>query len=153
MTPSWFNSVTRIAALELSAQSWIGTPFSANGRVKGAAGGTSCQKLAEAIYREAQFCDLETPNVSMSHAKHSPVSIIERFMNDQPKFRRIIVRRDEIRAGDLIGFFIFRTVHHVGVALSGGSFVHACDGAEVKISNLSDPTWGQRMGPIWRPLP
>lgn len=151
MKTTWFSTDERMRLLEHVAGEWIGTPFVANSMVKGKDGGVSCQKLAEAIYRETGFCDQPTPAVDMRHARHSLVSLLESFMDSLPMFVSI-EQREFILPGDMLGFKVFRTVHHCGVALSGGRFVHACDGAEVKISNLSDSTWESRLARIWRPV-
>lgn len=152
MTATWFDNQLRLTSLEAVAESWIGTPFSPNGNAKGKSGGVSCQNLAAAIYREVGLCDAQPPAAPMGHAKHSNISLIAIFMAERAEFMEIPLG-NSILPGDMIGFLIFRTVHHCGVAVSGGRFVHACDGADVKYSSLSDPTWAWRIARIWRPKP
>jgi cell wall-associated NlpC family hydrolase len=56
-------------------------------------------------------------------------------------------------SGDIIGFRIGGCVHHVGVVLPGGRFIHCMRGIGTKICNLSDPTYSRRIEKIWRPRP
>lgn len=49
------------------------------------------------------------------------------------------VNREELKAGDLVFFAKSGNVHHVGMYIGNGQFVHAPQtGDVVKISNLSD---------------
>lgn len=144
---SWFSNSDRRGALHSSALSWIGTPFYANSSEKGR--GVSCQKLVAAIYRESGFAEIDVPNVPMSHARFSRgESLVEKFIAKREDF--FIVEAPEV--GDLIGFRLGKTIHHLGICLGTGEFVHALHGAGVTISQFSDPTWMTRLARIWRPM-
>ena len=147
MTATWFNSPARLSALFASAHSWLGTPFSPNGDTKGA--GASCQKLVAAIYREAGCRDVDPPCVSMAHARFSKQSLILPYMAARADFQEV----SEPQAGDLLGFAIAGTVHHLAVAVSADEFVHVMQGIGCVISSLTDPTWGRRLTKVWRPRP
>jgi len=148
MTPTWFNTPGRILALDLEAQSWLGTPFFPNSQSKGR--GVSCQKLAAAIYEAVGFAQLDVPEVPMSWARSNRDSLVLRFLDGHPVFEQVV---DGLVPGDLLGFRINRTVHHVGIALDGRRFVHCVDLAGVQITTLEDATWGGRLAAVWRPRP
>lgn len=146
MTPSWFNSRDRIEALEKAAASWVGTPFGGNSCAKG--DGVSCHTLASALYSEAGRGSFSVPEVPMSHARFSRESLLIRWMDASPSFAR--VTGEPILPGDILGFRIGQCVHHVGVALTGGRFIHSIEGIGTTISALDDATWASRHGETWR---
>ena len=168
---TWFNTVQRIEALEAAARSWIGTPFVANSRVKGPRGGTCCHMLAEQLYLEAGYpLAFRVPAGSMKWSDISKSSLIEQFFDTQIDiFEQVEPAPESFQAleeklpmlgkaergngtlpGDVVGFKIGGCVHHVGVVLSRGQFVHCMRGVGTKISNLNDPTYALRMEKTWR---
>lgn len=146
LATSWFCSTERVAALLSVARSWQGTPFLANSCAKGC--GVSCQKLAAAVYRECGCVDINVPEVPMSHARFSRRPMLEPFVDSLPQFAPT---DDGVLPGDLLGFRIGSTVHHCGICLPGGQFVHAMHGLGVLFSALTDPTWSTRLACVWRP--
>jgi len=171
---TWFNTPERIDALEAAALSWVGTPFVANSRVKGKRGGTCCHMLAEQIYLEAgHTLPFQAPSASMKWSDISKVSLIEKFFDTQTDlFQTLENLRTSAKSadktlpspdpclltpvslpGDVVGFRIGGCIHHVGIALSGGRFVHCMRGMGTKIFNLNDPTYAPRIEKIWRPRP
>lgn len=143
----WFDSPGKILALELQAEDWLGTPFFTNSQAKHR--GVSCQKLAAALYRDVGWIDLDVPEVPMSYARFNRESLVEKFLDGRPEFAAV---PPGPLPGDLLGFTINRTVHHVGIALRGGRFVHCIEGAGVQIAHQFDATWESRLARIWRPL-
>jgi len=161
---SWFNSPERIAALEREARRWLGTPFFPNSNTPGPRGGVSCQKLVSEIYRGVGFCDVPVPEVPMAHARFSRRSLMLEFMESRPEFTLLPSNNPTIQQsnnptvlpGDLLGFRIYQTVHHMGIALDlagrATTFIHALDGVGTIISSLCDATWSSRLAAIWRPI-
>lgn len=150
---AWFSTPQRIARLHASAESWLGTPFSANGSTKGERGGVSCQKLIGSIYREVGCADIAIPEAPMCHWKFSRESLIEKFMATIPD--RVALLEEgrptrDLQPGDLLGFRLGQCVHHLGIALSLTTFVHCMTRAE--IAHLTDPTWLSRYACAWRPI-
>ena len=156
---SWFNTAERIAALEREARRWLGTPFFPNSNTPGPRGGVSCQKLVAEVYRGAGFCDVPVPEVPMAHARFSTRSLMEEFLVRRPEMVRLpapttpLLWRD-VLPGDLLGFRIYRTIHHMGIVLgpTGQVFIHSLDGMGTIISSLLDATWSTRLAAVWRPL-
>lgn len=145
---STFWTPERLSQLEAEALEWVGTPFGANSSAKGV--GVSCQKLAAALYSACGYPDvLDVPDVPMSHARFSTVSFVVDWFANRPDFNRL--EGAPIQPGDVLGFRIGHTVHHLGVALSDGRFVHAMDGMGATISLLADATWESRLTYTWRP--
>lgn len=62
--------------------------------------------------------------------------------NSREQFRQgKAVSRDDLRKGDLV-FFGKKGVHHVGIYMSDGRFVHAATGGgKVEFGDLDDPVW------------
>lgn len=147
---NWFNSPERAGALTAAVSSWQGTPFFANSCAKG--GGVSCQFLAAALYREAGFADLHPPEVDMSHAQFSAASLVEPWVDAEPRFEAVPVALSALILGDLIGIRLGRAVHHVGVMVGSGAFVHALETRGVIISPTADATWRSRITRAWRPI-
>ena len=149
----WFSTANRIAALQSEAVRWEGTPFFPNSCACGPRGGVSCQKLVGALYRGVGFCDVDIPDVPMSHARFNRDSLVEAFMANRPEFLRFAVADvPTVRPGDLLGFRLHRTVHHLGVCVWEGVFVHAIEGLGVTQSALEDATWSSRLEALWRPI-
>ncbi len=146
---SWFANEERSKRLQAEALAWLGTPFLANSAERGK--GASCQKLASEIYRRVGCCDIEVPAVSMAHAQFSRVSLVEEWMDGRPEFVRLPAIA-ALQAGDLLGFRLGRVVHHVGIYLGDGMFVHAMSQVGTIRSALSDATWGSRLQAAWRPV-
>ena len=147
MTP-YYSSVGRILALELQAQDWLGTPFFPNSQAKHR--GVSCHKLAAALYRDSGWMDLDVPDVPMSHARFSRVSLVEQWLDGRPEFA--MSYQSQWQPGDLLGFRINKTVHHVGVMLTGDRFVHCIEGVGTQFGNIFDATWASRLARVWTPL-
>ena len=149
MTP-FFRAADRVEALAREAESWKGTPFRGNSSAKGV--GVSCQKLAEALLRASGFDCPEAPDVPMALAMSTRETggILEPWMEAHPD--RFLLVHGEPEPGDLLGFRLWRTVHHLGVFLGGGLFVHVMEVSGVAIRPLADPTWGNRLSRVWRPI-
>lgn len=142
-------------ALERTASEWVGTPFVANSRAKGRRGGVSCQMLAEQIYIESGLnLPFRVPSASMKWSDVSKESIIEKFLTDQTNVFLTLENaiKSDIIPGDLIGFKIGGCVHHMGIALAGGRFIHTMRGIGTTICMISDPTYASRITKIWRPI-
>ncbi len=155
MIETWFSTEERIAALQTRAEEWVGTPFRPNSCQHGPRGGVSCQKLCAAIYGECGWVAVEVPAVAMSHARFSREhSLAEEWLDKCPHVGRLSSRSArDVLAGDLLGFRLGRVVHHLGVALGGGAFVHAMEHLGTSISTLEDATYLSRLAVIWRPRP
>ena len=148
----WFNTPERVSALQQEIVRWLGTPFVPNSAERGPRGGVSCQKLVAEIYFAIGFCHrLPIPDVPMAHARANRDSLVEKFMALRPEFERMPAFA-KVLPGDLLGFRIGKTIHHLGVAIEKSQFVHAVEGLGVVTSQLSDPTWFGRLAAIWRPL-
>lgn len=146
----WFCTPQRIEMLERESLRWVGTPFFPNSNTPGPNGGVSCQKLASEIYRTIGCCDIAVPEVSMQHAEFSRESLVEPFMANQLNFEQVPIQT--LQSGDLLGFRIKRCVHHVGIYLGRGYFIHTITHPGTMVSSLSDATWGSRLALAWRPL-
>lgn len=148
MTPTWWTP-ERLARLRAAVEVWRGTPFSPNSCSAGR--GVSCQKLAGALYEAAGYPPVDVPDVPIAHARFSTTSFVVAFFTARQDFAP--VPRDEVQAGDVLGFRINKCVHHLGVALGDGLFFHAIDGIGATVASLEDATWSSRLAHVWRPKP
>ncbi|MBN8249105.1 MAG: C40 family peptidase [Verrucomicrobia bacterium] len=143
-----FSTPERVEALQAAAAAWQGTPFAANSCSRGV--GVSCQHLAAALLREGAGLHLDPPNVDMAHAEFSDESLVEPWMDGQTAF--VSIPPGVVKPGDVLGFRLRRVVHHVGVCISPGAFVHSLDGIGTVVSSLADATWRGRLRRVWRPV-
>lgn len=135
------NSIPEIA------RRWIGTPFRKGAAILGA--GVDCVHLALEIYREAGLPITDTfGDYSLDGGRHLETSKVVSWLKESPHFKR--VECDE--PGDLILFRIGGVEHHVGVGVSGSTFVHAIKKHGVIESNLADSTWTKRRSLVYRPI-
>ena len=141
---AYFNTPERIERLQAAARSWRGTPFAPNSASKGH--GVSCQKLVQHIYAEAGWKDIETPEVPMAHAMFSDRSYVMEFMMGCKDFAEV----SSPEVGDLVGIWMGRCVHHLGIVVHPGVIVHVWKRLGVVEQPLA--TLGGRVGAIWRPL-
>ena len=89
----------------------------------------------------------------MSHARFNASSLVEEFLAGLPTFQRYAVPGVEsVLPGDLLGFRLHRTIHHLGICVRPGVFIHAIEHLGVTYSALADPTWGRRLSGLWRPI-
>lgn len=148
----WFAVPGRVDRLHAVAQSWLDTPFSGNGCMKGPRGGVSCQKLVGLIYRECNCCSVEVPEAPMNYWRFHRDSLIVPFMATLPQFAILDEGRPtkDLLPGDLLGFRLNHCIHHLGIAMSPITFIHCM--TSVQFAHLTDPTWLSRYACAWRPV-
>jgi cell wall-associated NlpC family hydrolase len=151
----WFRSdrPDRLAALQKEAARWEGTPFLPNSCSPGPKGGVCCHKLVGALYRAAGTLLVELPDAPAAHARFNATSIIEPWLDGRNEFERIPVPvAQEIIPGDLLGFRLLRILHHIGVCIEPGVFLHTIEHLGTVRSAIEDATWRRRLMAIWRPV-
>lgn len=157
-----YDTPEKITALDNEARSWVGTPFWPNSAVKGERGGVSCHNLVAAILFATGLPSFPVPRGSAEWARANTESIIETGLDALPQFAHVNapgepVDMAAILPGDILGFRIGRCLHHVGIALPGGHFVHALRHAGAHISRLDDGAFlfdkggTPRLLRVWRP--
>jgi cell wall-associated NlpC family hydrolase len=147
---TWWTD-ERVARLAAEADAWRGTPFAPNSSAKGL--GVSCQMLAGELFRAAGYPHpLEIPDVPIAHARFSTTSFVTAWFATRADFVPVPIVGPLV-PGDVLGFQIGKTVHHLGVMLSGNQFVHVLEGLGVVVNSLADATWYSRLANAWRPQP
>ena len=151
MIASFYNSQERVAALELEARSWVGTPFVENSAAKG--NGVSCHFLAAAIYKEtgALAQEFNPPRGTARGLKRGPALAMIDFV-DASLGDRFSVVESGIQPGDMIVIAEDGRAKHVGLVLTGRRFVHVLRHVGVRISSLADSTYSEVVA-IRRPKP
>jgi len=144
--------MTRNDLLEIEADRWLGTPWCANSKIRGA--GVSCHNLVIEILINSGYLDSSFPSIisSPNVSKHDTVGIIEPFLDGRLEFRRLDLNRELLAPADVIGLRILRCVDHLGVMLSGGLFVHVLMHKNTSKDSIAIPPWSQRVLGVWRPI-
>jgi cell wall-associated NlpC family hydrolase len=105
--------------LVTSATAMLGQPYRYGGT---APGGFDCSGLVEYA---AQNAGIRLPRTTREQMRVG-----------------VVVRRADVKAGDLVFMHIARTQLHVGIALDGDRFVHApAHGGHVRIDSLAQPPY------------
>lgn len=165
----FFDEHDRVAALQLEAESWIGTPFREHSKAKGAAGGVDCVGLCECIELAAGVggsLPFRFPRTPMDYSMHNDRSILLEYMRGEvwrdpqsARLKHIFAELPDVRElghgvvimpGDLLGFKIGRAVHHLAVALDDEHFIHAFRGIGTVIATLQDSTFASRLHTLFR---
>lgn len=97
-----------------ASEDWLGTPYRWGGDSRR---GIDCSAFVRRIYRRAFDVELTRTTATQVQQGH-------------------YIRKNELKAGDLVFFRRGRT-RHVGIYIRDGDFVHASSSGGVKLSNLS----------------
>jgi cell wall-associated NlpC family hydrolase len=161
----FFDDPDRVIALQLEAQSWIGTPFREYSKAKGKAGGVDCVNLCECLLTAVGVGGAKRfsfPATPMDYSQHCDRSVILEFLRGEAKDRqskrlaKIFVEllppvlAITIMPGDLLAFKIGRAVHHVAVALDERRFIHTFRGIGTITSDITDSTFEKRLHTVFR---
>lgn len=148
-TPSRYFSADhpeRLALLEAAARSWVGTPFRANTRIKGA--GVSCHLVVVAILVECgAIVERDWPLGSPWHCHAQRSELMVPQIAELPEFRLVVDQGPQ--PGDMLGFRLGGAVHHLALALGNGLIVHAVRHYGVCLDTLADSTWSGRLEKVW----
>jgi len=109
-----------------TALSWMGTPYRLGGFSKS---GVDCSGFLYNVLRAA-------------------VPELGPFPRQSDEYSRFGMESETIEPGDILLFAYDKSIYHVGLALSGRTFIHsASEGARtgVIISSLNDGNWGARL--------
>lgn len=137
----------KIAALEAAAEAWKGTSFCEGASVRGA--GANCQGACAGIYFDAGWLPrFPVPQGPRDWARGHTRSLIVEWIEGSGLFAAIDPRARA--AGDLLGFRVGHTVHHLGIVLGRGRLVHAISGHGVVIAEVIPDAWLKRLEKAWR---
>jgi hypothetical protein len=157
VSATWYNSPERVAKLDEVARSWLGTPFRENSSAKGARGAVSCHQLVAAVYKESGFLSADfTPPVGYVHQlkTSAPQAIIDWIDANLSERFSAVEPAGGFLPGDLIALRDDNDVlKHLGIVVSGRSFVHVLRMTGARISHLHDATFAPRIARIRRPMP
>lgn len=127
----------QLVALEGAALAAVGRPE------------TRCQMAMADIYKAAGLLpqDLEIPEGNRDWARTQGRSLITPWVEGCGFF---VAVEEAPQAGDLLGFRLGHTLHHVALMLSGGRMVHVFGGHGVQIAVCIPTPWAKRLEKIWR---
>lgn len=140
-----------IDALTTNAYLWRGTPFVANSCERGPRGGVCCHLLVADLYKSAGLDLGEVPHGPPGHARSGAPSIMTPWLNACPRFQ-LLDPGSQLNPGDLLGFNLGGTLHHLAILLPGDQIVHAINHMGVVITPRLDSTWCSRHAATWRPI-
>lgn len=156
----FFENDEAVERLEAAARAWVGTPFAANSAVCGV--GVSCHHLVATLLMEAGYPRFDPPAGNPHWASHAADSLMVAWLNGHgpetgalPAFAGVAGAAEmpeRIRPGDILGFRVGRCVHHLGLALSAGRFIHCLKGCGTVVQACSEERFARRLEQVWRPL-
>jgi cell wall-associated NlpC family hydrolase len=145
----------RLTHLIDEAKSWVGTPFVAHSRVKGA--GVDCVNLAAALYLETRVLDaFDPPAYALDGGVHNKTSQVVEWLENHPRFMAIYHKHGPMPYNPMVGdALVFKNVqseHHVAVMLAGHYFIHSVFFRKVVIGSLTDPLYKHALSAVYRPM-
>lgn len=151
----FFSSPARQSALAVAAKAWVGTPFIAHGRLRGI--GADCVHLISAILADAGFTHLfDPPPYTVQEGMHSPESKLIDYIETHILVLTIPVAEEpaltRLLTGDILCFKMGRSVHHIGLLIAPGRFIHTMPRLGAVIACLHDSTFARRLAAVYRPL-
>lgn len=123
------------------ALSWLGTPFHAQGRVKGPSGGVSCVGLIYLMAVEIGLItadEIEFPPAPVGWPQHHEISLLGEFFRS-PEIRQHVKRvdlEDGLMVGDLIPLKIKLAEHHLCQVIDEKHVIHCHRKKGVLISSI-----------------
>ena len=146
----YFNSDHRIEALTRAARSWVGTPFFAHSCARGPDGGVDCVHLVQDILVTCGAMERQTlPKFPMDWADHRCESAVLGVFTSDPyfveHFEALPYPESPERPGDILCFKHGACVHHIGLMLTAGHFIHALKPEGATILPLDVALNGQRL--------
>ncbi len=143
-----------IDALNATAESWVGTPFCERSAVKGA--GVCCHRLLVEVFAEAGWLPrIDVPDHDARWARAQSRSVIADWLDGAGAHWFVgsaVVRWDDVQAGDVLGFRLGRSLHHLVLALPHGRYLHTLEHGVVIAAEMP-LRWCDRAERMWRPIP
>lgn len=111
------------------ARSWLGTPYQAKARVKGA--GVDCLMIIIAVYQAVGLMppDMVIPYYNPQSNLHSPV---ETYLDGLLEYSREV---DEPKPGDVVMWQMGRCFFHAGIVIEWPTVIHAAQRSGVVLDN------------------
>ena len=130
-------SPAQLAALESAALAAVGTPE------------MRCQVAMVDIYKSAGLlpADFHAPLGDADWARTQERSLIAEGVAGCGYFCEV---EAPAQPGDLLGFRLGHTLHHVAISLGGGRMVHVFGAHGVQIAPCIPAPWAKRLEKIWR---
>lgn len=161
MTPTWFNTTERMAALKAEAKRWERTPFFPNSEACGTDGGADCVRLLHGIYTALGVMPrILIPKQVMDEGQHSERSRLIEFFDQHPVLCGRFVKlrpSDEPLPGDTLCFLAGKVPHHGGMMVTSRDFIHTLRPAGAHMLQLGAAVRGWRiigkLAAIYRPIP
>lgn len=125
----------------------LGTPFVAHAMIPGA--GMDCIHVCAWVYLQTGFLKtFQEPHYTLDGGKHLQRSALIAWLEES----KLFVKVETPQIGDTLCFkFRARVEHHVGLALSGTSFVHCLSHRAVETSDWSHSPYKQMLSAVYRP--
>ena len=152
----YFSKTENQTALLLEAKTWLGTPFVAHGKMKGA--GVDCVDLASLIYKAVGF---EHPFAPVEYQVGNGASFDIQQMLDPLDAMPMITKLDAeacrldpglIGLGDFLVFYRGSGLPHSGIVMVWPNFLHVLRARGVMFSMITDSTYLNRLAAVYRPM-
>lgn len=109
-----------------------------------------CHVAMADIYATAGLLPpMEVAQGPRNWAAYSDKSLIAECVAECPHFVEVAAPS---QPGDLLGFRLGHTLHHVAIQLAGGRMVHVFGYAGIRIAPCIPTEWAKRIEKVWRPV-
>jgi hypothetical protein len=153
MTPTWYNSPARLAALQTAAANWLGTPFRENSACPGPGGGVSCHNLVAAVYFDSGcWPRFEVPRGrARALTNRNAAEFLAAFDAATAERLAIVPPAEPALPGDTLFLADPRGLRHLGVAITDRDYLHVSFLGGVMLSPLAET--GHTLTALRRPRP
>ena len=135
------------ARLRSLAQAWEGTPWVAEGCIRGT--GASCTGLPYGILAEFGHVAPALPTrIGLPKSEILPTCLA--WLNSHPELYQPVAETAVIRAGDVLIFDL--GIGHAALATGGTEMFHSWQSMGAHFGNFSDVKLAKRLRGAWRPI-
>ena len=134
------------ARLLAEARSWLGTPYAADGAVKGA--GVSCSLLPYEILRACGHA-VPRPPARVAMPKVSILDFMRAWLEGAPTYFAP-VPPTEMTVGDVA--LMHAGMGHLLMRVDPNNFVHCWKSGGVQFASVKSPIFSLRIRSVWRPI-
>lgn len=145
----FFQDPARQQLLLNEATTWVGTPFLQNGTLKQV--GVSCHYLVTEILFACGIPRVEVPQGSARWGStENPYSPLDEGFSQADGCSQVGLDLDQLMPGDVLGFRIGNKIHHVGLVVDPGNFIHCLKHLGAQITIIQDDKFTSRLEKVWR---
>jgi cell wall-associated NlpC family hydrolase len=139
------------AAIVAEAQEWIGTPYHANGALKGA--GINCAQFLFCVAKNAQALSADAPQPRWFTPQLATHSKEERLIEYVTSYGCTEITEAEVKPGDIVLYKSGQAHGHAAIVLDWPQIIHVLPGHGCRMGNVDDGRMGafsRRYFTLWK---